>query len=379
MAGPRTDLYRPRTEVDRIVAARTAAEVKVEKPASDKKKAAPATLLKRLMARPGIAHLIRAFDRYSERLGAQFAGAITYFSFLALVPLLMVAFAAVGILLYNRPDLVTEIADRVAAALPGSLGDEIAKVIDTAVSSRYTVGIVGLAIALYSGIGWMGNLREAVRAQWRPKWEEPAERKDNFVVALLKNLVNLAGLGVAIVLSLALTAAAGTAQSWVLSQLGLDDVTWLKPIFSILTFLIAIGADVVIFYWLYSRLPEPHYRPPSKALWRGALAAAVAFEILKFVLTFFLPRLSSPTAVVFGSIIGLLLFINLVSQMLLFVAAWIATAPGMDFDDDKNKLPEVPGPPMNMDRGMGTGEAIGLVSVGAAAGWLGGRRASRKG
>ncbi len=378
MAGPRTDLYRPRTEVDRIVAARTAAEVKVSKPVPEKQASGMSAFIKRTMARPGIAHLIRAFERYTERLGAQFAGAITYFSFLALVPLLMVAFAAVGILLYNRPDLVTEIADRVAAALPGSLGDQIKQVIDTAVASRYSVGIVGLLIALYSGVGWMGNLREAVRAQWRPRWEEPANRKDNFLVALLKNLVNLAGLGVAIVLSLGLTAAAGTAQSWVLSQLGLDDVSWLKPIFSIVTFLIAIGADVVVFYWLYSRLPEPHYRPPTKALWRGALAAAVAFEILKFALTFILPRLSSPTAVVFGSIIGLLLFINLVSQMLLFVAAWIATAPGMD-DDERNKLPEIPGPPVHVDRGMGTGEAIGLVGVGAAAGWFGGRRAARKG
>ncbi len=275
---------------------------------------------------------------------------------------------------------MTEIATRISAALPGSLGDEIAKVIDTAVASRYSVGIVGLVIALYSGIGWMGNLREAVRAQWRPKCEEPAERKDNFVVALLKNLVNLAGLGIAIVLSLALTAAAGTAQSWVLTHLGARrrDVASSRSSRSSRS-LIAIGADVVIFYWLYSRLPEPHYRPPSKALWRGALVAAAAFEILKFVLTFFLPRLSSPTAVVFGSIIGVLLFINFVSQMLLFVAAWIATAPGMDYDEAKNKLPEVPGPPMHMDRGMGTGEAIGLVSVGAAAGWLGGRRAGRRG
>jgi hypothetical protein len=47
-------------------------------------------------------------------------------------------------------------------------------------------------------------------------------------------------------------------------------------------------------------------------------------------------------------------------------------------DDEKSKLPEIPGPPRHFDRGMGTGEALGLVGVGAAVGWLGGRRAARK-
>jgi uncharacterized BrkB/YihY/UPF0761 family membrane protein len=32
---------------------------------------------------------------------------------------------------------------------------------------RATVGITGLLLALYSGLNWMGNLREAIRAQSR--------------------------------------------------------------------------------------------------------------------------------------------------------------------------------------------------------------------
>jgi membrane protein len=365
---------RRETEVDRLVAERTAAAVRVTRPEPEKPPGGLAGLLKKITVRPGIAHLIRAFGRYSDRLGSQFAGAITYFSFLALVPITMVAFAVVGIVLYNRPDVVTELANSIADAVPGNLGTQIQDVINTAISSRYSVGIVGLLIALYSGIGWMSNLREAVRAQWRPTFEQSDELKDSFIVGLLRNLVNLFGLGLAIVISLALTAAAGTAQSWVLDLLGLDDIGWLKPVFSAITFLIAIGADVVIFYWLYSRLPEPQYRPPSKALWRGALAAAVAFEVLKFVLSIILPTLSSPTAVVFGSIIGLFLFINLVCQMLLFVAAWIATAPGVADSEAGTELPEIPGPPAHVEHGMGGAEALGLVGVGAAVGWLGGRR-----
>ena len=330
-----------------------------------------AVFIRRLMRRPGIAHLIRAMERYGDRLGSQFAGAITYFSFLSMIPILMVAFSVVGFVLAGNPELVQEIADKIAAQLPGELGASIATVIDTAISSRLSIGIIGLLIALYSGIGWMGNVRNAVRAQWRPTFEEPDSYKDNFVVALLKNLVNLAGLGLAILASIAITTFAGSAQNWTLGLFGLQDEAWLKPVLWFVSVIVSIAAGTLIFYWLYSRLPGPHYRPTSKALWRGALAAAVVFEILKFALVFILPKVTStPTAAIFGSVIGLLFFFNLVSQMLLIVAAWIATSSSMQ---QKAALPEIPGPPAIARGGVGTGEALGLVGVGAVAGWVTGR------
>ena len=38
---------------------------------------------------PSVAHIIRAVDRFNDRLGSQFGAAITYFSFLSLIPILM--------------------------------------------------------------------------------------------------------------------------------------------------------------------------------------------------------------------------------------------------------------------------------------------------
>ena len=48
--------------------------------------------LARFKEKPWIAHLFRAITRFISRLGSQFGAAITYFSVLALVPLLMLAF-----------------------------------------------------------------------------------------------------------------------------------------------------------------------------------------------------------------------------------------------------------------------------------------------
>jgi membrane protein len=60
---------------------------------------------------------------------------------------------------------------------------------------------------------------------------------------------------------------------------------------------------------------------------RGAAGAAVAFEILKRGANLYLNALgASPIGATFGSIIGLLVFVYLVSRVLILAAAWTATA-----------------------------------------------------
>jgi len=52
-------------------------------------------MLQRLRARhEWLDHLLRAATRYTERHGNHYAAAITFFSVLSLVPLMMIAFAA---------------------------------------------------------------------------------------------------------------------------------------------------------------------------------------------------------------------------------------------------------------------------------------------
>ncbi len=53
---------------------------------------------------PVIAHLLRAAERFNDRLGNQFGAAITYFSFLSMIPILMVSFAAAGFVLASAPN-----------------------------------------------------------------------------------------------------------------------------------------------------------------------------------------------------------------------------------------------------------------------------------
>ena len=50
-----------------------------------------------IMKRPGIAHLLRAHTRFNRRLGNHFAASITYFTVLAIIPVIAFAFAVLGL------------------------------------------------------------------------------------------------------------------------------------------------------------------------------------------------------------------------------------------------------------------------------------------
>src|SRR6195952_6118027 len=123
----------------------------------------------RVLRRPSVRHGITAFERFSARLGWPFAGALTYFSFLAIVPILMVAFSVAGFVLASHPETLQALEDSITSLLPtsASLDDEISTVLNSAIDARLTVGIIGLFFALYTGISWMGNLRRAIQAMWR--------------------------------------------------------------------------------------------------------------------------------------------------------------------------------------------------------------------
>ncbi len=76
-----------------------------------------ACLSDRIRAYPAIAHIIRATDRFNDRLGSQFGAAITYFSFLSLIPILMVSFVMVGFVLASNPDLLAELINKIVNSI----------------------------------------------------------------------------------------------------------------------------------------------------------------------------------------------------------------------------------------------------------------------
>ena len=281
---------------------------------------------------PVIAHLLRAAERFNDRLGNQFGAAITYFSFLSMIPILMVSFAAAGFVLAWHPTLLQDIFDKILQNVSDpTLAATLKNTINTAVQQRTAVGLVGLLVALYSGINWMGNLREAIRAQSRDVWERRPQDEEKIWIKYFRDLISLIGLLVALIITLSITSVAGSAQQTIISALYLDNIEWLKPAWRLIGLAISIFANYLLFFWIFWRLPR--HRPRRKALFRGTLIAAIGFEIIKIVMTWTLPALvKSPSGAAFGSVLGLMAFFYFFARLTLFCAAWIATA---EYKDDR--------------------------------------------
>ncbi|MFC9965960.1 inner membrane protein YhjD [Nocardia ignorata] len=319
-----------------------------------------ATVEKQVKSRPWLDHLVRAGGRFQRQRGDYYAAGITYFTVLSLFPLLMVAFSIAGFILAGQPDLLNELQGKVIEKT-GTFGDQINELIDQAIGSRGTVGLLGLLTGLYTGLGWIANLRAALTEQWetqtpdKPWWREK-----------LSDLGALFGLFLALVVSLGLSTVANSGlAAKLLKTFGLDGVPGASVVLSIVSIALGMLASWAVFAWVIARLPREPVSLRSAA--KAAAIAAVAFEIFKFVGAIYLRMvLSSPAGATFGSIIGLMVFSYITFRILLFATAWAATSSDNDHTEIAPPAPVVIQPRV-VDKNLSTGAGAAAFGAGALA------------
>ncbi|HUB55950.1 MAG TPA: inner membrane protein YhjD [Mycobacterium sp.] len=281
-------------------------------------------ILDRLRARFGwFDHVMRANDRYEESKGNFFAAGLTYYTIFALFPLLMVSFSVGGFLLSRRPDVLTGIDNKVRGAVPGALGQQVLDLMNSAIASRASVGIIGLAVAAWVGLNWTGNLRVALSEMWGQ-----GEGSRGYIRTKFSDLVTMVSSFVAILATLALSALAAAAPTGkVLGWMGIHNAPVLDAILRGGSILISLLVSWLVFSWMIARLPR---EPVSFAgSIQAALLAAIAFELFKLVASIYLKSvLHSPAGATFGPVLGLMVFAYITARLLLFATAWAATSTG---------------------------------------------------
>lgn len=278
---------------------------------------------------PWVAHVLRMLTRFKTRLGNEFAAGITYFSVLAIFPILAFIFAGAGFTLtVLRPELLeqfkTLIYDQLESA-PSGLRDQLSGIIDQTLGNWRSVGIVGLVSAMYAGGNWVGHLKSAVRAQWRPDFDL-TENKRMIVLELLVNLVLLIGLFVLILLTFGIVAVSTGLTQQIIDLLGLQSApllaglaTRVAPIFA------SILAGWLLFVFVYKTFPETPV--PFSKIAKGALIGAIVLALLQYFSGFLITALGKNKAVAaFGSVILAMLLLNLIARLILMMAAWISTS-----------------------------------------------------
>lgn len=336
-------------------------------------------------AQPGIMDRLRArfgwFDRvmlaqgrYNDSKGDFYAAGITYFTIFALFPLLMVGFAAGGFVLASRPDLLAVVESKITGAVSGDLGQQLVELMKSAIDSRTSVGVIGLATAAWAGLGWMANLREALSQMWGLQRGE----SEGFVQTKASDLLALLSAFAAIVITVALTVLGnGKVIRRVLDVFGIPDSTPLTVGLRIVSLAVSLGISWLLFTWIIARLPRESISFRSAT--RAGLLAAVAFEIFKQVASVYLASVvRGPAGATFGPVLGLMVFAYITARLILFATAWAATSA-------ENLAAAPVGPPdpavittrVEVREGIGVGTAIAAAGAGAL-GVLGLSRLTRR-
>jgi membrane protein len=280
-------------------------------------------ILDRLRARYAwFDHVMRAQERYQDSKGDFYAAGITYFTVFAMFPLLMVGFAVGGFVLSRQPELLAQIEERIKSTVSGDFGQELISLMDSAIQSRTSVGVIGLATAAWAGLGWMANLREALSQMWGVLRHDPP----GFVRTKLSDLLALLGTFLAIVVTIALTALGNSGlMEHVLEWLGFQDVPGISMVLRVVSFLMSMLVSWLLFTWIIVRLPRESVSLRSSV--RAGLIAAVGFEVFKQLGSIYLQAVvHGPAGATFGPVLGLMVFAYITARLILFATAWAATS-----------------------------------------------------
>lgn len=200
---------------------------------------------------------------YSRGQGALLAGSMAYYTFLSILPLLMITSSIVGTLSQGNEGIRLALEEAVQQVFPGIGAEEV---LNQLIESRAAFGILGLITVSYAGSGFVGALTACLNTMWEVSTgRNPLGQKLlNFMVVLLLGIVLLGSVGATLWVAYLTEVALGSSATPVASRIELIA----SPLSLFLVLLL-----------LYRALPARRLTWRSQVF--GAIVGAVSIEILK--------------------------------------------------------------------------------------------------
>jgi membrane protein len=272
--------------------------------------------VKAVWARFSRSQLWRAWKRYGDRRGNRLAGATTFFAFLSLFPLIVLAAAVTGKLL--NPSAVEALKAGIAKNLPG-IADKIN--IDSLIAHAGTIGIISGVSLLLTGLGWIDSLRASIRSM-----HELDDQPGNLIKLKLADLGALIGLGV-IGLIATTTSSILSGLSRKIVELADRDGTWLAH-WGLQAFSVVLGILTGGVLFLYLQTGMPRIILPRKVALKAALAGGIVFYLAQKLGNLYVNTVLRNNQA-YGALalpLALLVWIYLMTRVIMLIAAWAKEA-----------------------------------------------------
>lgn len=267
--------------------------------------------------------VVRAVLLYTERKGPALADGITYRALFSIFAAVLLGFSLAATWLIDNPEAWNALVSAVDSVIPGLLGADGQGVVSPSSldDGLRTAGIFGLIGLILASIGAIGSLRAALRTIAGTIFDK------SFVLwVMLRNLGVAVGIALAVGISAALTYFGTAGVSLVTDWLGVSSSSWVADLLTravgvLVVFVFDAAVIVAVFLTLSG------VKPPAKPLWAGAVLGAVGLTVLQQLSSLFVQgATSNPLLATFGSLVALLLWINLSAQVILIASTYIIVA-----------------------------------------------------
>ena len=269
---------------------------------------------------------VRVFMQYNQKGGPLLSAGLSYQAIFAVFAAIWVGFSIAGFVIRANPDVEKAFLQLLSTTLPGLFDDgsgDGALDADSLLSTGILTwtGAIAAVGLLYTALGWLASGRDAVRLLFGLPGAPT-----NFLLLKLKDLGLALGFGLAMLLSAALSVFSTAALSAVFDWAGIDQHSAFATIavraVGLFVVLLLDAAVLGVFYRVVSGISIPWAQ-----LWQGVLIAAFALVVLQALGSSLLGGATkNPLLASFAVIIGLLIWFNLICQVTLIGATWIAVS-----------------------------------------------------
>jgi membrane protein len=268
---------------------------------------------------------------FSKAEGALLSGSMAYYTFLSLLPLLMVAAFVLATFASPGPEAREAVAEALNQVFPGIGSEVFNEVINQVIANRAALGVFGLLSVAYAGSGFVGSMTACLNRMWGlPSGRNPVGQKlVNILIVMLLGSVLLGSALLTIWVS-------ATAQR----TLDRFDVPRTSSVVSMIEELAAPASMLIVLLLLYRLLPARRHSWLSQV--PGAVFGAVGFYVLKRGFDLWANHSAGISALPRSlvSVTLLLVWLGFFGQLILYGAAL-----NVVLDRRRHGEPTLPGPP----------------------------------
>jgi len=264
---------------------------------------------------------VRVFAHFGASSGGILAGGMSYQSLFAVFAAIWVGFSIAGLWIGGNPELLNALYALINQSIPNLIGPDgiiHPSDLDNAAVLTWT-GAIALVGLLFTVLGWMSTTAQAVRTIFRMP-----PSKTFFLWVKLRELGLGLFFGLGLVISAIISLASTEALSFIFGLLGIDQNSfWFNAAARGVGLTIVLIIDTLTLALLFRVLSEVYI--PFRRLITGSVLGAVALGVIKILGSLLLGGAgANPLLAAFAVVVGLLIWFNLVSTVMLLAASWIA-------------------------------------------------------